>query len=95
MAKIMTLQQFEAAIGEKLTFFKGKKRPFAPSPLGNVFVAVSYDPKKPGFVTEAGKDLVTKTGESLEGSLWLCNTSLKVYDLSSHKPKGKKDEEGE
>lgn len=87
MAKIMTLQQFETAVGEKLCFFKGKGRAFCPTPIGTLFVASSYNPAKPGFVMEAA----IPARPDLDGSLWLCNAKLDVYDIKGHKPatKGK------
>lgn len=87
MAKIMTLQQFETAVGEKLTFFKGKGRAFCPTPIGTLYVADSYDPKKQGFVMETSKDsdLAEKRPE-LIGTLWICNANLTVFDIKDHKP---------
>lgn len=82
MAKIMRFADFKSATGvEKFDFVKGKGRAFAYTPMGTLFVAGSYSDKKDAFVIEAGPDLVSKDGESLEGTLWLCNTSLKAVDI--------------
>ena len=79
MAKIMTFAQFKQAIGQdKLAFVKGKGRAFATTPLGNLYVAESYSEKKDAYVVEAqGID----GRPELDGTLWLCNTSLKSVDI--------------
>jgi hypothetical protein len=84
MAKIMRFEVFQKLLGnEKLEFFKGKGRAFAPTSVGTLFVSNSYDPKKDGWVMEhSGGDGY----EHLTGSLWLANTGLTEYDIKNHKP---------
>jgi hypothetical protein len=79
---IMPIDQFLEVCGiTELQFLRGKGRAFAQTPAGSIFVAGNYDPKKPAFVVKGGADLRSEKGESLEGTLWLCNSTLQVTNL--------------
>lgn len=80
MKGMMPYSQFKKFIGvDSLQFIKSPgKREFVGTPVGTVFVATGYSDEKPGFITVGGPDLKSKTGESLEGTLWLCNSTLQL-----------------
>lgn len=79
MKGMMPLSQFKKFIGvDSLQFVKGKGREFVGTPVGTVFVASGFKDDKPAFITVAGADLKTSKGESLEGTLWLCNSTLQL-----------------
>jgi hypothetical protein len=79
MKGMMPFSQFKKFIGvDSLQFIKGQGREFVGTPVGTVFVATGYSDAKPGFITVGGPELKTKTGESLEGTLWLCNSTLQL-----------------
>ncbi len=82
MKGIMPLAEFKRRIGVKeLQFFIGKGRSFANTPVGNLYKATKLDQTKPLFVTVAGAGITSAAGESLEGTLWLVNTSLREDDV--------------
>lgn len=73
--------EFKKALGvESITFLKGKGRQFASTQAGVLFMAAKFDKSKPAYVTMAGPDLVSSTGESLAGSFWLVNSVVKEGD---------------
>jgi hypothetical protein len=79
MKGMMPFSQFKKFIGvDSLQFVKGQGREFVGTPVGTVFVATGYKDEEPGFITVGGPDLKTKKGESLEGTLWLCNSKLQL-----------------
>jgi retron-type reverse transcriptase len=64
---------------ESVTFFKGKGRMFTNTPYGTLFVANNFDKGKDKYVLLGSSSLKTKSGKSLEGTLWLVN---KIPDTS-------------
>jgi hypothetical protein len=82
MKGMMALAQFKQFLGiTELQFVKGKGRQFTGTPVGTVFMSKDYDKSKPSFVTVAGESLKTASGESLAGTLWLCNGNLTNGDV--------------
>lgn len=78
----MALSQFKQFLGiTELQFVKGKGRQFTGTPVGVVFVSSKYDKSKPSFITVAGESLKTANGQSLAGTLWLCNGNLTNGDI--------------
>ena len=79
MKGIMPYEQFKKFLKiDKLQFQKGKGREFTGTPVGTLFVASEYTDDRPAFVAVAGADVKTKEGVSLEGTLWLCNSTLQL-----------------
>ena len=64
---------------EPLKFYKGKGRMFSNTPYGTLYVASNFDLEKDKYVLLGSNSLKTKTGKSLEGTLWLVN---KIPDTS-------------
>ncbi|MDZ4668366.1 MAG: reverse transcriptase family protein [bacterium] len=60
-------------------FLKGKGRMFTKTPYGTIYVASNYDKEKDNYILLGSSSLKTKTGKSLEGTLWLVN---KIPDTS-------------
>jgi retron-type reverse transcriptase len=58
---------------ERVNFVKGKGRGFADTRFGTLFVANNFDLTKDKYILRGSSFLKTKTGTSLEGSLWLVN----------------------
>jgi len=58
---------------EPIVFKQRKRRMYARSPLGTIYVAKGLDWKKDKYVLTGNKKLATKDGQSLEGTLWLVN----------------------
>ena len=78
----MPVAQFMEICGiQELQFLKGKGRPFVQTPAGTLFVAQNFDNKKPAFIVKGGAELRSEKGESLEGTLWLCNSTLQMTSL--------------
>ena len=84
----MKLEKFTQLLGEELEFFKGNGRAFAPTSIGTLYVSNNYNSSKPGWVMEhsGGVDKNGVDRSYLQGSLWLCNTSLTEYDIKNHRP---------
>lgn len=80
MKGMMPFSQFKKFIGvDSLQFIKSPgKREFVGTPVGTLFCATGLKDDAPQFVTVAGPDVKSKTGESLEGTLWLCNSTLQL-----------------
>jgi hypothetical protein len=82
MKGIMPLSEFKRRLGiRELEFFKGRGRSFASTTVGNLYKATNLDQSKSLFVTVAGEGIMSKSGESLEGTLWLVNTVLRPDDV--------------
>lgn len=64
---------------ELVKFYKGKGRMFTNTAYGTIYVANFFDDKKDKYVLQGSAFLKTKTGKSLEGTLWLVN---KIPDTS-------------
>jgi len=64
---------------ELVNFYKGKGRIFTNTAYGTIYVANFFDDKKDKYVLQGSAFLKTKTGKSLEGTLWLVN---KIPDTS-------------
>lgn len=64
---------------ESVTFFKGRGRMFTNTPYGTLYVANNFDKGKDKYVLFGSSSLKTKSGKSLEGTLWLVN---KIPDTS-------------
>jgi hypothetical protein len=80
MKGMMSLQQFLKFINiSELEFQKGKGRAFCGTSVGTVFMADKCDRSKQMYITVAGPNLKTKSGESLEGTLWLVNSTVQLY----------------
>ena len=58
---------------ELVNFYKGKGRMFTNTAFGTLYVANNFDLEKDKYVLLGGSSLKTKTGKSLEGTLWLVN----------------------
>lgn len=79
---MMSLKQFLAFLNiEELQFLKGQGRRYCGTPVGTVFMPDKADTKKPLYITVAGPNLKSKTGESLEGTLWCVNSAVQLADL--------------
>ena len=82
MKGMMTLQQFLKFLGiNELQFMKGKGRQFCGTTVGTVFRAEKCDTSKQTYITVAGPGLKTKSGDSLEGTLWLVNSAVQLGDV--------------
>jgi hypothetical protein len=69
---MMTIEMFKEICGmKKITFFKGKGREFAPTPIGTVYVGSSVDWDLPVFVIQNDGSLPGK--EYLKGTYWFVN----------------------
>ena len=86
---LIPLQDFAKLVGwdlKNVTVMKSTKtgRKMYATPAGTLFVAKKLDPKKPTFVSVAGPEVKSSKGESLEGTLWMVNTSMEIAkeDLS-------------
>ncbi len=86
MAKMMTLTQFKKIAGD-FQFVIGKGRAFAPTAAGNLYLSDRYNPKKEGWVIEAN-DIPNRP--ELDGTLWLSNADVSLYDITQHKPEAAK-----
>lgn len=64
---------------EPVTFLKGKGRMFTNTAYGTLYVANNFDKEKDKYILLGSSSLRTKTGKSLEGTLWLVN---KIPDTS-------------
>jgi len=64
---------------ELVNFYKGKGRMFTNTAYGTIYVANFFDDKKDKYVLQGSAFLKTKTGKSLERTLWLVN---KIPDTS-------------
>jgi hypothetical protein len=64
---------------DPIQFFIGKGRMFTNTPYGKIFVANNFDKEKEKYILLGSSSLKTKTGKSLEGTLWLVN---KIPDTS-------------
>ena len=62
----------------KLDILKGKGREYATTPIGTVYAAKDLKWDKPVYVTQAGDDLKTSTGESLKGTYWFVNSAVQI-----------------
>lgn len=83
MHGLVPLDRFKAITGmSELQFKKGKGRQFVSTPVGVVFMAEKFDKSnKEMYVTVAGPGVESKTGQSLEGTLWLVNAALQDGDV--------------
>lgn len=76
---IMPLEMFKQIVGLKtLDFYKGKGRSICNTRIGTIYKASGCDTSKPLFITVAGENVVSKTNESLAGTLWMCNSILQL-----------------
>ena len=83
MKGMMTLQQFLKFLGiNELQFMKGKGRQFCGTTVGTVFKAEKCDITKQTYITVGGPGLKTKSGDSLEGTLWLVNSAVQLGDVA-------------
>ncbi len=64
---------------EPVNFLKGKGRMFTNTPYRTLYVANNFDKEKDKYILLGSSSLKTKTGKSLEGTLWLVN---KIPDTS-------------
>jgi len=72
----MSWEEFKKKVfktDEPIKLLKGNGRMFINSPLGNIIAASNFDINKEKFILLGKDNLKTKTGKSLEGSLWLVN----------------------
>ncbi len=58
---------------ESITFYKGKGRIYSQTPYGTIYVANNFDREKDKYILLGGSLLKTKSGKSLEDTLWLVN----------------------
>jgi hypothetical protein len=76
---MMTLEMFKDACKlTKLDILKGKGREYASTPIGTVYAAKDLNWDKVVYVTKAGDDLKTSTGESLKGTYWFVNSAVQI-----------------
>ena len=75
----MTLNMFLDACGlAEISLMRGKGREYADTPIGSVYAAADLDWNKEVFVTKADDNLKTKTGASLAGTYWFCNSHVQI-----------------
>lgn len=58
---------------DPIQFYVGKGRMFTNTSYGTIFVANNFDKEKEKYILLGSSSLKTKTGKSLEGTLWLVN----------------------
>jgi hypothetical protein len=76
---MMTLEMFkEQCRLTKIDILKGKGREYAGTPIGTVYAAKDLDWKKQVYVAEAGAEIKTAKGESLEGTYWFVNSTVQI-----------------
>jgi hypothetical protein len=62
----------------EIQLVKGEGREFATTPIGKVWAAAGIDWNKTVFVLMAGPEMKSKTGASLAGTFWFCNSKVQI-----------------
>lgn len=66
---------------EPVQFFKRKGRYYTRTEFGTIYISKNFDFEKEKYVLLGNNSIKTKTGESLEGTLWLVNNIPDTHRL--------------